>query len=362
MFFTRKFLLIFAAALLVCSCANMHWKQAQTTNTIAAYEEFLANYPDNTHAADARARIETLLFEKASCANTIEAYEEFLNSYPTGGLSNKAQSAIEDLVYGAAASSNAATDFQDYLKRYPDGRFASLAQQKISELSIEKAQSTEIIEPPQEGIPDHPETIDRKLPSPSAENVRYAAIKTSENINDLKKYLKDFPHSRHSKNVREKVARLETIYYATLVKDIDINALGRWGDTPLHEAALNGNFEVAKALLMKGANAEAQIERTGITPLHAAARGDHADIVQLLLDSGANVNARDKLGNTPLNFTEDEKISKLLIRHGGVKNRECWNSVQSPPKGLLEQCPRITYDQYDKEWRCQEEEEDPFVR
>jgi len=62
------------------------------------------------------------------------------------------------------------------------------------------------------------------------------------------------------------------------------------GMTPLHYAASYGNVEVAKFLISKGANVNAQAAYYE-TPLHAAARNGNVEIVKLLVSKGADVHA-----------------------------------------------------------------------
>ncbi|KAH7136285.1 ankyrin repeat-containing domain protein [Dactylonectria macrodidyma] len=78
-----------------------------------------------------------------------------------------------------------------------------------------------------------------------------------------------------------------------------------WGmrsyGTALHQAALNGNFEMCRFLLNSGAKVDA-LDCTGSTPLHAAcSRSLHGflsnySVAQLLLSNGADPNARTKSG------------------------------------------------------------------
>lgn len=75
------------------------------------------------------------------------------------------------------------------------------------------------------------------------------------------------------------------------------------GETPLMLAALRGQWELARALLVRGA----RLERPGWTPLHYAAAGADPRLVQLLIGHGAPLDARAPNGNTPL---------MMAARHG----------------------------------------------
>lgn len=76
-------------------------------------------------------------------------------------------------------------------------------------------------------------------------------------------------------------------------------------NTPLHEAALNGNEHVCR-LLIDSATASKVIEESnayGNSSLHAAIRGGNVDVVRLLLDKDISIiNAKNHLGSTPLHL------------------------------------------------------------
>lgn len=65
--------------------------------------------------------------------------------------------------------------------------------------------------------------------------------------------------------------------------------------TSLHQAALNGHQNVARALLEAGANVDEE-DNTGATPLHFAAR---KEMVEILISAGADLDHEDHAGRTP---------------------------------------------------------------
>ncbi len=81
------------------------WREAASTNTIAAYENYLKHYPTGKHEAEARARIASLkasagdkaAWEQAKAANTVNAYQQYLNSFPKGAYIANAIAAIDKL-------------------------------------------------------------------------------------------------------------------------------------------------------------------------------------------------------------------------------------------------------------------------
>ena len=97
-------------------------------------------------------------------------------------------------------------------------------------------------------------------------------------------------------------------------------------DTPLHEAAMENSLDVARLLIEKGADIDAE-DDYGQTPLHLAAgwnteNGEtplHLDVASLLIDLGADIDAEASNGQTPLDkaiLSNSQNLARLLIEHG----------------------------------------------
>ena len=67
-------------------------------------------------------------------------------------------------------------------------------------------------------------------------------------------------------------------------------------ESPLMLAAIQGNLELCKALIIRGAS----VNKAGWTALHYAASSAHLDVMRLLLSEGADLNARSPNETTPL--------------------------------------------------------------
>jgi ankyrin repeat protein len=109
-----------------------------------------------------------------------------------------------------------------------------------------------------------------------------------------------------------------------VARGADINAREKkFGHTPLHEAALYRNRDVAEALVALGADTNAR-DKFGETPLHVAVGLEKPDIAEMLATHGANVNvAENKASNTPLHKASqkgDEAMVKLLLAYGADVN------------------------------------------
>lgn len=141
-----------------------------------------------------------------------------------------------------------------------------------------------------------------------------------------------------------------------------VHAQGPGGQTLLHIAAANGNLDLVKALVMRGADLEAKNSWAAWTPLHSAAcegRADvvkhliehgakvevpggynqgilytasmqgHTEVVRLLIAAGADINATTVWGYFPLATAAQEghiEIVKLLLDAGADGNQSVKNS------------------------------------
>jgi hypothetical protein len=131
-------------ALVLSACglmADSDWHKATLANTIAAYETFLQQHPDNKHADNARGRILALRDEHAWSAaragNSIASYEGYLQAESGGVHVGDAKYQITALqraeAWKALQSDPSAASLQAFLVRYPQGVESNAARAKLNE-------------------------------------------------------------------------------------------------------------------------------------------------------------------------------------------------------------------------------------
>lgn len=105
--------------------------------------------------------------------------------------------------------------------------------------------------------------------------------------------------------------------YHTIREEIgtfDLETVNERGDTPLHYAVKNEDFELLEILLAYVPDIDVENEE-GDTALHLAVKTSDIDIVQLLIDSGASVDVKDIKKRTPVVLAgqlKEDVIYRLL--------------------------------------------------
>src|SRR5688572_8463508 len=120
---------------------------------------------------------------------------------------------------------------------------------------------------------------------------------------------------------------------ALLKKGLDVNEAQGDGTTALHWAAIKGDAELAQMLIFAGANHRATTRLGAYTPLYLAARGGHAAVVAALLAAGADANAATSNGTTPLMIASaagDTKTITALVENGSDVNAKDTAKGETP--------------------------------
>jgi outer membrane protein assembly factor BamD (BamD/ComL family) len=132
-----------AGVLMSCTSPDADWKQADAQGTIAAYEAFLKEHPNDERAVKAHERIHTLQDEQAWAeaekTNSSEAFEQYLQKQPNGAHATEAHDRVAALERAAAWKVTQADGkeaaLQQFLQKYNQGPESDQARARLEQLS-----------------------------------------------------------------------------------------------------------------------------------------------------------------------------------------------------------------------------------
>jgi len=136
--------LLSALALVACgNSSQADWNQANTTGTVAAYQQFLSKHPNDQHDAAARQRIQTLqdddAWKSAQTTNTVASYQQYITAQPNGAHIQDAHTRIAGFesasAWQTAKAAGTESALQDFLQKYPQSTEADQARTMLQQLT-----------------------------------------------------------------------------------------------------------------------------------------------------------------------------------------------------------------------------------
>jgi uncharacterized protein len=116
----------------------------------------------------------------------------------------------------------------------------------------------------------------------------------------------------------------ENTYSFEDFEKLDVNSVGKEGETPLHMAVTRGALQDVVTLLAAGANVNARTE-FGWTPLGRSPSSLSIEILKVLLLAGADIHAKSEFGDTPMTrVIEDNRpdLVELFKSYEPVQSRK----------------------------------------
>ena len=144
---------------------------------------------------------------------------------------------------------------------------------------------------------------------------------------DTFKYLIDFHEIKNPKDNQQRTPLHEAavnghfeMVQLILQNIVYDNSLKDESDlTPLHLASKFGHLEVVQILVQKSNDIEIPKTVTGITPLHLASQNGHLNIVEYFSSQvSCNMNPRNNFGQTPLHLAAENghsEVVELILNH-----------------------------------------------
>lgn len=197
-------------------------------------------------------------------------------------------------------------DLESYKDRTPLDYAVMYGHEKVARLLIEKGASVNRLE--KWSITENDDQMGLMHYAAKHGNIKMVEflIEKGARVNS-ESYEKRIPLHYAAREGHIEIVRL------LIKKGSNVNALTIDERTPLWYAFREGHKEIAILLIEKGANVNALI--SGYTPLHYAARSGHIEMAKFLIKRGADVNAKDRYGDTPLDwgYSGNEKSAKKYL-------------------------------------------------
>jgi hypothetical protein len=138
-------------------------------------EEYLAEFPEGRHAAEAQVMLDDLRFDNAEAEARPEAIEAYLNDFPQGRHAAEAQTLLDDVRYQIAKADPGFDALESYVRDFPQGRHSAEAVNELDDRRFAVAE--------QNATQSH---------SPAALRDYLADLRNSRHRNDAQKLIDGF--------------------------------------------------------------------------------------------------------------------------------------------------------------------------
>ena len=124
----------------------------------------------------------------------------------------------------------------------------------------------------------------------------------------------------------------------TLPRGFSVDSRNATGRTPLMNAALNGNVQVVKSVIKRGAD-PSLMDNRGWNTLHCAAKGGDTDIISLIHTHLPNIDSKTREGDTPLMLAALNgklRAVKWFLERGATvacEEKRGWNTLHHAAQG-----------------------------
>ncbi len=116
--------------------------------------------------------------------------------------------------------------------------------------------------------------------------------------------------------------KFDNVAYLIFTQPDTVNEYNADGFTPLALACYFGHYEVARYLILKGADVNKSLNNSlGICPLHLAVANNNLDIVRMLIEHNVQINVQQNSGVSALHYAAkhgDAEMLILLLENGAV--------------------------------------------
>jgi ankyrin repeat protein len=268
-----------------CASAQRDWKQASEEGTIPAYERFVAEYPESEFTFQANAKLAELRADRAwntaTEANDIAAYEGFLSDHGRARQAGEARNRLAKLQlerdWKTTEVAGGISAYESFLEKHPRSEHTEAAQARLGDLRADREwariKDGANIPAYEAFLVQYGESAHAAAASARLEELRIAAAFADAcGVNTAEAYeafIEKHGRSKYAPDAQKRYDDLTRPALITAARDDNLaqvraridagdDVAVRWrGTTPLMYAAHNGNVEMTRLLIDKGADIQA---------------------------------------------------------------------------------------------------------
>lgn len=180
---------------------NLEYEKTKRENKLDSFQDFQSKYPNSKYEMEVNMKIEELFFTRAENLNSIEAYQVFVEKYPNSKYAEEANVKIEELFFSRIENMNSIEGYQVFIEKYPKGKFTEKAKEKVVELEFEKAEKENISDSYQLFLEKFPKSKYTVLANKKLEELEFGIAKNENTIQSYESFLMNFPDSRFSPEI-----------------------------------------------------------------------------------------------------------------------------------------------------------------
>jgi len=145
-FLLTSFVIMFTAG---CDRTDKDWQNAQKTNSVGSYQQFMEKHPQAAQVADAKKQIVSLDWADAKTKNTAPAFREFIKNHPDSPEVAEAMKLLERLDWAEiqlikdGEPAKRTEMLQAFLKNYPGSQQVNEASEMLWDVETPKAEIKE---------------------------------------------------------------------------------------------------------------------------------------------------------------------------------------------------------------------------
>ena len=226
----KHYLILFILGLLSSCGVSNNYKEAKSSKSILAYENYISKYPRSKYLPQAKEELNDLYEERdwnaANQANKITVFERFISDYPCSEYRTQAESKIRELeeweAWSKCLNINTIYAYENFINAFPVSRYTSDAKIKIEQLednhAWQEAESIGTVVSYKKYLADFPRGSNRATATYRIEEIEVVEPAWNRAVKEntplaYQDFLDQYSNSSFVSKVREKLLSLEIEFW-----------------------------------------------------------------------------------------------------------------------------------------------------